>query len=130
MLEFRRVIDTQIARLAAERRTEDDLLMLETASSHKPQPERRSLSQWHFGFHDALAKAAHNGYLEQAMLNIRGQLFVPTDWVVTNSRAHDIENVHEAILEAVRDQDPERAALEMAIHLDKADEPFKVSSGT
>ena len=129
MLEFRRVVETQIARFAAERRTDEDLQMLETAANHRPKPERQPLSQWHFGFHDGLAKAAHNRYLEQAMLNIRGELFVPTDWVMTNSRAHDIENVHEAIFLAVADQDPDRAALEMAIHLDKADEPFRLSNG-
>ena len=124
MLEFRRVIETQIARLAAERRTDGDLALLESAS--KPQVERRSFSQWHFGFHDALAKAAHNRYLEQAMLNIRGELFVPTDWVLTGARANEVENVHDHILRAVHDQDPERAAKEMDIHLDAADAPFKV----
>jgi len=127
MLEFRRVIETRIASLAAERRTDEELVILETVSS--PPRREEIVSQWHFGFHDALAKAAHNRYLEQAMLTIRGELFVPTDWVITTSRAQDIENVHDHILAAVRDQDPERAASEISHHLDAADAPFKQALG-
>jgi DNA-binding FadR family transcriptional regulator len=127
MLEFRRVIETRIAAYAAERRTDEELAILETVSS--PPRRDETVSQWHFGFHDALAKAAHNRYLEQAMLNMRSELFVPTDWVMTTSRAHDIENVHDHILAAVRDRDPVRAAEEMNRHLDVADAPFRQALG-
>jgi GntR family transcriptional repressor for pyruvate dehydrogenase complex len=122
MLEYRRIIETQIASLAAARRTDEELDILEKVST--PPRRDETVSQWHFDFHDALAKAAHNRYLEQAMFAIRGELFVPTDWVMTSSRAQDIENVHDHILAAVRDGDPERAAVEMGKHLDAADAPF------
>lgn len=124
MLEFRRMVETRIAYLAAERRTGEELQLLESLAlpAHEDQ---RSVSQWHVGFHDALAKAAHNHYLEQAMLSIRGELFVPADWSMTHKRVTEIEGVHDAILDAVRDQDPERAAIEMGAHLDATEAPFR-----
>jgi GntR family transcriptional regulator, transcriptional repressor for pyruvate dehydrogenase complex len=124
MLEFRRMVETRIAYLAAERRAEDELQLLESLAK-PPREDQRSVSQWHVGFHDALAKAAHNRFLEQAMLNIRGELFVPADWAMTHKRVAEIEGVHDAILYAVRDQDPERAAAEMGIHLDQTERPFR-----
>jgi len=131
MLEFRRVIETQVASLAAMRRTDEELATLEKVSA--PPSSEETVTQWHFDFHDALAKAAHNRFLEQAMIEIRGELFVPTDWVMTTSRALDIENLHDRILEAVRDRDSERASLEMSRHLDAADDaadaPFRQALG-
>ena len=87
MLEFRRLVETEIASLAAERRTAEDMELLETVSA-QDHHERPSIVHWHFGFHDALASAAHNRYLQQAMMTIRGELFVPIDWVVTGHRRH------------------------------------------
>jgi len=125
LLEYRRVVETEIASLAAQRRTAKDLKLLETVETYGAAP-RPTLVHWHFGFHDALAKAAHNRYLEEAMVSIRGQLFVPADWVLTGHRITDVENVHNRIMEAVRDKDPVRAAEEMRIHLEFSDKPFKI----
>ena len=124
MLEFRRLIETEIASLAAQRRTAADLKLLKSAGS-PPEEGTRPLVRWHFGFHDALAKAAHNVYLEQSMHAIRGELFVPVDWVLTEHRIAQIEGVHDLILDAVRAGDPERARKEMAAHLEFSEKPFK-----
>ena len=125
LLEYRRVVETQIAALAAERRTAKDLKLL-TAVEVPGTVPRPTLVHWHFGFHDALAKAAHNRYLEEAMVSIRGQLFVPTDWDLTRHRIHAVEGLHGRILAAVRDKDPVRAAEEMRVHLDISEKPFKI----
>jgi GntR family transcriptional repressor for pyruvate dehydrogenase complex len=124
MLEFRRLVETEIAALAAERRTAEDLESLE-AIKGPPQADKKPLVHWHFGFHDALAKAAHNLYLEQAMQTIRGELFVPVDWVLTEHRISEIESVHDQILDAVRAGDPVRARQEMAAHLEFSEKPFQ-----
>jgi GntR family transcriptional regulator, transcriptional repressor for pyruvate dehydrogenase complex len=124
MLEFRRLTETRIAYLAAERRTAEELQLLESLAMPAHE-DKRSLDQWHVGFHDALAKAAHNRFLEQAMQSIRYELFVPADWALTHKRVAEVEGVHDAILDAVRDQDPERAAAEMSIHLDATEVPFR-----
>ena len=124
MLEFRRLTETRIAYLAAERRTEEELSFSNRLPC-RPRRIKRSVSQWHVGFHDALAKAAHNRFLEQAMQSIRYEFFVPADWAMTHKRVAEVEGVHDAILDAVRDQDPERAAVEMGIHLDATEAPFR-----
>ena len=43
------------------------------------------------------------------MQSIRYELFVPGDRAMTHKRVAEVEGVHDAILDAVRDQDPERA---------------------
>lgn len=128
MLEFRRFVETEIARLAAERRTPEDLEMLE-AVEHPAGDDRTSVVRWHFDFHDALAQAAHNEYLQKAMVQIRGQLFVPIEWALTHTRVMTIEGVHDRILDAVRAGDPERAVAEMEAHLDFSEEPFRKALG-
>ncbi len=126
MLEFRRVVEVQIAALAAERRTARDLKLL-AAVEVPGTVSRPTLVHWHFGFHDALAKAAHNRFLEEAMISVRGELFVPTDWDLTRHRIHDVEGLHGRILDAVREKDAVRAAEGMRIHLDISEKPFKVA---
>jgi GntR family transcriptional regulator, transcriptional repressor for pyruvate dehydrogenase complex len=129
MLEYRRFIEVQIASLAAARRTPEDLEMLEAAG--RPAVEdQTTVVRWHFSFHDVLAKAAHNRYLEQAMVGIRSELFVPVDWGLTHARVVDIEHVHDNILDAVRAGDPALAAKEMHAHLDFSEEPFRVALGS
>lgn len=125
-LEFRRLIETEIARLAAARRTPEDLQMLE-AAGYTTEEDRTSVVKWHFGFHDALAKAARNQYLEQAMVAVRGELFVPVDWALTHTRVVTIEGVHDRILEAVRAGDSAKAAKAMRAHLKFSEKPFKAA---
>ncbi|MCE5252752.1 MAG: FCD domain-containing protein [Actinomycetia bacterium] len=128
MLEFRRFVETEIAKLAAERRTAEDLEMLERVE-HATEDDRTAVVRWHFDFHDALAKAAHNEYLEKAMVAVRGELFVPVDWAMTHTRIVTIEGVHDRILDAVRAGDAERAVAEMNAHLDFSEEPFRAALG-
>lgn len=129
MLEFRRFVETEIARLAAERRTPEDLKLLESIE-HGSEEDRTSVVRWHFDFHDALAKAAHNEYLEKAMVEVRSKLFVPVDWALTHTRVATIEGVHDRILDAVRAGDAERAVAEMNAHLDFSEEPFRAALGS
>ncbi|MBN1320766.1 MAG: FadR family transcriptional regulator [Thermoleophilia bacterium] len=124
MLEFRGFIETQITFLAALRRTPEDMELLE-ATGRPAHEDQTTVVQWHFSFHDLLAKAAHNRHLERAMICIRSELFVPVDWGLTHARVVDIEEVHDKILEAVRAGDAERAADEMRAHLQICDEPFR-----
>jgi GntR family transcriptional repressor for pyruvate dehydrogenase complex len=51
MLDFRRWVELEIARHAAERRTVDDVKILE-ACCVPPNPDRLSLVKWHFGLQD------------------------------------------------------------------------------
>ena len=124
MLDFRRWVELEIARRAAEKRTVEDVKMLE-ACCVPPEPDRLSLIRWHFGLHDALAVAAHNKYLEHAMATIRGQLFAPVDTRPIPARVDEIVDVHVPVVAAVCAGDAHRAVAEMTTLLDMAEAPFR-----
>jgi GntR family transcriptional regulator, transcriptional repressor for pyruvate dehydrogenase complex len=124
MLDFRRWVELEIARRAAERRTIEDVKVLE-ACCIPPSPDRLSLVRWHFGLHDALAVAAHNQYLEHAMATIRGQLFAPVDIRPMEIRVDAVVEAHLPVVAAVCAGDAHRAVAEMAILLDNTEAPFR-----
>ncbi len=115
MLEFLHVVETAQAALAAERRTEGDVAALASAMETPPEVHREVI-RWHAAFHDALGRAAHNEYLQTAMRSIRSELFVPVNQVISERRIAEIQGVHEAVFEAVRDRDAPRAASSMETH--------------
>lgn len=124
MLDFRRWVEVEVARRAAERRTTDDIEILE-ACCVPPSPDRLSLIKWHFGLHDALATAAHNKYLEHAMATIRGQLFAPVDTRPIDLRVDDVVSVHVPLVAAVCAGDQKKAVQEMTSLVDRAEVPFR-----
>jgi GntR family transcriptional regulator, transcriptional repressor for pyruvate dehydrogenase complex len=124
MLDFRRWVEVEIARRAAERRTTEDIAILE-ACCVPPAADRLSLIKWHFGLHDALATAAHNKYLEHAMATIRGQLFAPVDTRPVGVRVEDVVNVHVPLVAAVCAGDQKKAVEEMTALVDRAEVPFR-----
>jgi len=123
MLEFRRVIETEIARLAALRATPEDVQRLEAACV-MPAEDDSSIVRWHSGFHYALAEAAHNRYLEQAMATIRSEIFVPVGHITSEHTPQEFLGLHTRILEAIRQHDPHAAARAMHAHLDFSDRLF------
>ena len=123
MLEFRRLIETEIARLAATRSTPEDIEQMEAASVW-PTEDDASIVRWHSGFHYALARASHNQYLEQAMATIRSAIFVPVQHIKMEHSPQEFHDLHQLILEAVRNRDPKRAAEAMARHHDFSDQLF------
>jgi DNA-binding FadR family transcriptional regulator len=116
LLEYHSIIESAIAALAAERRTEADLERLEAARIPET-PTRADVVERHKAFHNALAQAAGNQYLTDAMVTARREIFVPLDHVIDEHRVDTIRENHDRILAAVRDRDPERAAAEMRHHL-------------
>ncbi len=123
MLDFRRWVEVEIARRAAERRTPEDIAVLE-ACCEAPAPDRLSLVRWHMGVHDAIAEAAHNKYLEHAMATIRGQLFAPVDTRPFDQRTADVVAVHLPLIKAVCAGDQAEAAKVMTDLVEKAEAPF------
>jgi len=124
MLDFRRWVEVEIARRAAERRTAEDIRILEDCCV-PPAPGRLSLVRWHFGLHDAVAAAAHNTYLEHAMATIRGQLFAPVDTRPVTDRVDDVVQVHIPLVAAVCAGDQKKAVEEMTALVDRAEVPFR-----
>jgi len=121
--EVRRVLENEIASLAAARRTANDLLALEAivnaAEAHLDDPD--AFVKEDIGFHSALAGATHNELfsiildsLAQVMLEVR-LLALRIPGTPRRSLTH-----HRAVLEAVRAGDPLQARFAMDSHMDEA----------
>ncbi len=52
------------------------------------------------------------------MMAARGELFVPVDLDRLEEQAPQVHESHQAIIEAIRDQDPEKAAARMVEHIE------------
>jgi GntR family transcriptional regulator, transcriptional repressor for pyruvate dehydrogenase complex len=115
--EFREIVETNIASLAARRHTQEELGAIEAAWTAATAESHIEFLRWHFVFHDALAKAAHSPHLARAMLGVRRELFLPAGLMLRKHRAEELRNLHKQILEAVRDRQPEMAAASMRDHL-------------
>lgn len=118
IFEFRRALEPEAARLAAARRTDDDLARLQEANdqidrSLETQRFRLADSQFHLGITDA----AQNSWMREAVERARSAVWIPADplyeHVFRTATAH-----HGQILEAIRARDGDAAARLMGEHLD------------
>jgi len=122
LMEVRRVLETEMAALTAQRATEEDLINIETNLDHmksaKTISEAVEADLW---FHFAIAEATHNSILLRIMNTVadlmhntfriqREELFA--------GKGREIIAEHEAIYKAIRDRDIESARLRMLQHID------------
>jgi GntR family transcriptional repressor for pyruvate dehydrogenase complex len=128
IFELRMAIETHIAALAAERRSDEDLDAIERANAllAGPNPE---IVPWNVAFHNAVADAAHSRLLADAMRDVRGTLFLPVDLARYEHQITELRAAHAAVLEGIRDRDPESAVAAMRAHLLDTLEVFKRSLG-
>ena len=125
IVEFRRTLEVQAARLAAERHQAPDREALGRAvtgfSASLECPAQAA--QHDLEFHVLLAKASHNGVLTHFANGIRPLLEI---WITNAVNRSDVTRAvcaeHEEILRAVYDRDPDRAAARMFIHQTNAAE--------
>mgnify|MGYP006277019301 CR=1 FL=1 len=128
VFEFRVTVESACAAAAARRRTPADLkqmhrLIAEMTAMKGPDgglPSTPTESA-HFhsldtDFHLAVAKAARNRWLEAAVLTGRIEMFRPAGSLFN---ALDVtgDYLHEEILRAIEDQQPEAAAAYMSEHI-------------
>ena len=127
MLEFRRMVATSIASLAAEKRTLENLEALEQVErEHQGRPAVLCGAGTPASTTRSGRRRRRTEYLVWAARTIRAELFLPVDAVFSDDRTFEIQNVHARILAAVRDQDTRaRAAAEMGAHLEYTEGFFK-----
>jgi GntR family transcriptional repressor for pyruvate dehydrogenase complex len=133
LLEARRLVEIQIARLAAERRTDGDLREMETTLQrdadvleYGDSPVTSSASSVQMStFHVALCRATHNEVLEGFVQTYRGVLArrAPSLAVIPGYRVWE-HSEHTRLLDAVRYQDVERAGELMQLHLIQAEQLY------
>lgn len=116
--EFRSVVESATARLAATRRDDDDLARLDAAQQELAEAVTTSASRIaDTGFHLAVASAAGNGFLVAAVEDARARMFEPVDLLPFSFVKESSLAAHQRVLDAIRDQDPDAAAEAMCDHL-------------
>jgi GntR family transcriptional repressor for pyruvate dehydrogenase complex len=120
IFEARLTLETRIAALAAQRRTTEQLEAIEMAvEAEWDGPSRSSLFRADMDIHRAIAMAAQSPRLQRAMLEVRGELFLPVDQALLEHRVGEVHEAHQSILEAIRRRDPERAADLTRVHIEQ-----------
>jgi GntR family transcriptional regulator, transcriptional repressor for pyruvate dehydrogenase complex len=127
LMEARKSLEDRIARLAALRAEKEDLEEIENilGKMESTGPDEGLFVQYDTDFHVALAKAAKNKILLMFMVALKE----------LHNRVVDYSNLHESlfpvaisyhreILGAVKEGDPEKAAVIMAEHLEYFEKHF------
>jgi len=123
MIEFRLVIETEYARIAAERRTEEDLHRIRE-SLHRMQEEIENSDIGLAGdndFHDAVAMATHNNVFEKMLKMSKSLLSKTRETTLQIKGQPDLSlQDHWNIYHAIEEGRPSMAAMAMRDHLLKA----------
>jgi len=132
--ELRRILEIEIAGLAAERATEaelDQLRQIIERMSAADHP-REQAAMLDLEYHITLAQATHNEMIsmvyEPVIEYLRQQLLLA--WQRYDRSPEVFNQQHQALYEAVRDHDPTRARAAMTAHLDYARELLDRFSST
>ena len=103
LLEMREVIEHEAAAIAALRRTPEELLTIEQAHQAfilATQKNNNIGHQEDYQFHRAIMVASHNPFFVRILDNL-----------------HELIAEHEAIVEAIRQQDSDETSHKMRLHL-------------
>jgi DNA-binding FadR family transcriptional regulator len=118
LIEYRKAVEMRAAELAASRRTQADLAEMRAAIDEGTEPEsRRIFRQADHRFHVAMADASGSSRLRTAIVQARGELFLPTDKLVFSDHFTQTRDEHTAILEAIAAGDPDAARSAAEVHL-------------
>lgn len=126
--EVRIAVEGDAARLAALRRSDEQLLAIESAHQAflVSAQEGRMLAQEDLAFHRRIAEASGNEFFLQALDGIldsmSGFMHLTLNLTRTSNRqrAQRVLDEHTAIVTAIRDEDGERARTAMQFHLGQA----------
>ncbi|MCL5734799.1 MAG: FCD domain-containing protein [Actinobacteria bacterium] len=119
IFEFRMTVESRLAALASERRSDEDLEAMERAiQRERDSRDWSSLFRTDMDIHKSIARAAWSPHLEQAMLAARSELFAPVDLAQLEQRELQVHDTHARILDAIRAQDPVEAAEHMRGHIE------------
>lgn len=125
--DYRVVVETGATRLAAERRRTGDLAglrkllsgmeaALHTAMNDQSAQHTTDFQTLDSAFHLGIAQAAQNGRLLDAVADARRRMWLPVG-AIFGRLEPNANDYHEAILEAIESRDPDRAAAQMAAHI-------------
>lgn len=121
LVETRVILETNAAKLAAERRTQEDITNLEYALAAYEKKVKRGVPsvEEDLLFHLKIAEASTNAVLKSLMLIITPDIvnnFLSLD-ICTDGRVYRALDEHHVILTHIKNQEPEQAASAMRNHL-------------
>jgi GntR family transcriptional repressor for pyruvate dehydrogenase complex len=127
LLEFRQMLESQSASLAAERATNVDIERLDTLfatlDSVYECDDVKACIDADVAFHQAIAEAAHNvliGHLTSSLMRvIHGHVSINLEHLHTRpQRWNQLRSQHHAIWQAIREHQPEKAASAARNHIE------------
>lgn len=123
IVEVRRGLEVEAARLAAERRTARDLDAIDAALAAREQAwsagRMEEFVEADATLHERIAAAAHNPLLGELYADFGRHLRVGVQEAVGDRMSADRYVDHGALCAAIRDGDPRTAAREASAHLDR-----------
>ncbi len=130
VLQLRRILEVESARLAADKATEEDLENLRAIEmAVKEELRKLKEGQEHsfyavdHKFHLAIAEASHNSLFVQFIHSIHGTLHIHQ--VLSLKETEPIDEVkyyHQKVREAIEEKNPDKAARMMLNHIDRIEE--------
>ena len=120
VMQFRKGIEVEAARLAAANATDEDIAELSELLEHckKNLDEMERFAQSNTDFHTAVAKASHNMMFKKMMEIIRMMILTEIqNFLVAQGEDVDSTFYHEMVLRCIIEGKPEEAAFFMERHL-------------
>ena len=120
VMQFRKGIEVEAARLAAANATDEDIAELSELLEHckKNSDEMERFAQSNTDFHTAVAKASHNMMFKKMMEIIRMMILTEMqNFLVAQGEDVDSTFYHEMVLRCIIEGKPEEAAFFMERHL-------------
>jgi GntR family transcriptional regulator, transcriptional repressor for pyruvate dehydrogenase complex len=125
VLALRRIVEAEIAGLAAVRGGEEDMAALADSIRRMPadgawsDSDAEAVAREDIRFHDLVGRASGNATLSALAASLNGVTLRVRLWrgLVESGVAVAARNEHEAILAAIRDRDPARATACAAAHV-------------
>ncbi|PWH12949.1 MAG: hypothetical protein DDG58_14810 [Ardenticatenia bacterium] len=131
LMEFRTILEVEVARLAAERRTDENLREMQVCLQEMEQAAEtpRGYVDADVGFHNALVRATHNPVLISVTSSVQDLLVKSREITFRGPPAGITRalNAHRRIYEAVRDRDAEGAAAAMRRHLQETLQDIEIA---
>ena len=126
LMEFRIILETEVASLAAMRRTDQDLRSMETYLKEMEQliDSPKGYVDADVAFHNALVGATHNPVLISVTNSLQGLLIESRQITFHGSAARALK-AHRRIFETAKAQDPQRAKDAMFQHLRETQEDIE-----
>ena len=123
LVETRLMLEAKTVFLAAERRTDEDLINIENAlNAYKVKHLSKEVAiQEDLLFHLAIAKACGNSTLNALMLQITPKIiteFEKTRVCHEDDFIKEVKN-HEAIFQAIKDKDTKKSVRAMEVHFER-----------